>query len=98
MTNAEERGYSSGLAVGLGLSLGLLIGLAIGLLYAPKPGKEMREELKTKGLEYFEKSKEGWEVALEKAKEGIEIGKAKIEELAGKMKESTAKIEEQVEE
>ncbi|GAH13884.1 unnamed protein product, partial [marine sediment metagenome] len=61
-------------------------------LYAPKPGKEMREELKTKGSEYFEKSKEGWEVALEKAKEGIEIGKAKIEELAGKIKESTTKI------
>lgn len=31
-----------------GLVLGFLVGLATALLYAPKPGKEIREELKDK--------------------------------------------------
>jgi len=97
MTNAEERGFSSGLAVGLGFSMGLIIGLAIGLLYAPKPGKELREEIRTKGSEYIEKSKGSWQVAMEKAKEGIETGRSKIEELSERLKESATKIEEEVE-
>ncbi len=33
---------------GVGILVGLLVGGVIGLLYAPKPGKELRTELKDK--------------------------------------------------
>ena len=58
-----------------GLMIGGLIGAALGILYAPKSGKETREEICRSTGE-----------ALEKAKECYEEARKKIENLAGREK------------
>ena len=52
-----------------GLIVGALIGAALGILYAPKSGKETREELSKSADEIFEKAKEQYEAACSKYKE-----------------------------
>ena len=78
-----------------GLFIGGLIGVVLGILYAPKSGKETREdiartteELLSKGKEEYEKaverSKEAYEAAIKHLK-GLEISaKEKVEEIEGK--------------
>lgn len=58
-----------------GLVIGGLIGAALGILYAPKSGKETREEIRHSAEEL-----------LEKAKEQYEEASRKIEQLAGREK------------
>ena len=52
-----------------GMIVGGLIGATLGILYAPKSGKETREELRKSADEVFEKAKEQYEAACEKYKE-----------------------------
>jgi gas vesicle protein len=37
--------------LGIGLGIGILVGAVLGILYAPKSGKETRQEIKTKATE-----------------------------------------------
>ncbi len=60
-----------------GLIVGGLIGVALGVLYAPKSGKETREDICR-----------STEELLEKAKEQYEQAKQRMDSLAGKGKES----------
>ena len=46
-----------GTGVGMGFLAGVLVGTAIGILFAPRPGKETREQLKKKTAEFMEKAK-----------------------------------------
>jgi len=59
----EKGGY-----LGAGLVVGSLIGTVIGVLYAPKSGKETREEISRKADELVTKAKEEYEWATEKSR------------------------------
>jgi len=78
-----------------GLFIGGLIGVVLGILYAPKSGKETREDILSKGKEEYEKavarSKSAYEEAVKRLK-GLEISaKEKIEEIQSKASEATHK-------
>jgi len=49
-----------------GVIVGGLIGAALGILYAPKSGKEMREEISNSAEELLKKAKEQYETAYKK--------------------------------
>jgi gas vesicle protein len=81
-----------------GLFIGGLIGVVLGILYAPKSGKETREEIACKADELLGRAKEEYEKAVEKSKtayetavkhlKGLEISaKEKMEEVEGKVNE-----------
>ncbi len=62
-----DKGTSSGSVIAL--ALGVLVGLAVGFLYAPRPGKETRELIRTKAKEAQEKVGEIADEATKEAKE-----------------------------
>jgi len=74
-----------------GLLIGGLIGVVVGLLYAPKSGKETRDELSDKAKDIAVKLKDEYEVALEKSKSAYE-------NLLTKLKEVEAKAEKKAQE
>jgi len=85
-----------------GLIIGGLIGAAAGILFAPKSGKETREDIsrKTQDLlsrakeEYesaMEKSKKAYEAAIEKMKEVQTLAKARVAEAGGKAEDLVEK-------
>jgi gas vesicle protein len=51
-----------------GFFIGGLIGLAVGILFAPKSGKETRDDLTRKTNDLLAKAKEEYEKAAEKSK------------------------------
>jgi gas vesicle protein len=55
-----------------GILIGGLIGAAIGILYAPKSGKETREDIAKKADELLAKAKEEYEYAAEKSRKAYE--------------------------
>jgi gas vesicle protein len=74
-----------------GLLIGGLVGVIIGLLYAPKSGKETRDELSDKAKDVASKLKDEYDVALEKSKSAYE-------NLLKKLKEVEAKAEKKAQE
>ncbi len=59
----------SGSSFSIGFIFGLVVGAAIGLLYAPRPGREVREIIKHKTEEVKEKAGEVAEKTVETAAE-----------------------------
>jgi gas vesicle protein len=55
-----------------GILIGGLIGAVIGILYAPKSGKENREEIGKKADQLLAKAKEEYELAVEKSRKTYE--------------------------
>ena len=80
-----------------GLLVGGLIGAAIGILYAPKSGKETREDLSRKAEELIEKAKEEYELALEKSKKAYEAAVQRLKLLESSAKEKVGEMEAKVE-
>jgi gas vesicle protein len=74
-----------------GLLIGGLVGVIMGLLYAPKSGKETRDELSDKAKDVASKLKDDYDVALEKSKSAYE-------NLLKKLKEVEAKAEKKAQE
>lgn len=78
-----------------GFGIGAIVGTVIGLLFAPKSGKELREELKEKGGELFEKTKEKakdiYEVTREKVGEGYQKVKDAIDTGVSTFREKVSK-------
>lgn len=81
-----------------GLFIGGLIGVVLGILFAPKSGKDTREDIIRKTDEFLEQAKEGYENAVEKGKaiyettvqhlKDLEISaKEKMEEVEGRINE-----------
>ena len=57
-----------------GFIIGGLVGITLGILFAPKSGKESREDIARKADELIVKAKDGYEKAAEKCNEvtGVE--------------------------
>jgi gas vesicle protein len=74
----NERDWSPFLT---GLMIGSFLGALAGILFAPKPGKELRAEIKAKGDEVFHEAQEVYDETSKKAKAIIDEGKKRAEEL-----------------
>lgn len=80
-----ERNGDSGGGMSKGLIIGLLaggvLGAGIALLYAPKPGRKLRAELKEKADSLLEDGEEYMVAVQEKAAEIVEDAKKGISQL-----------------
>ena len=83
----EETTRNIGLLVA-GFALGALVGTVMGLLFAPKSGRELREELREKGAEYYGVAKEKMAAAYEGSKEAAARAKDKVGEAATKLRKA----------
>lgn len=68
------------------LFAGLAVGVVVGILFAPKSGKDMRNELMDKGEKFMEMGRDTVSDVVEKSKGLVESGKQKIEELKDAVK------------
>ena len=64
-----------------GLLIGGLIGAALGILYAPKSGKETREDITCKANELLDKAKVEYKKAAEKATEVFQDNKYRLQKV-----------------
>lgn len=81
----EESGMGKGLLIGF--LTGAAVGSIIALLYAPKSGKELREDIKNKSQDLIEDADEYISKAKDKASQLINEGKKKSEKLVAETKE-----------
>ena len=81
-----------------GLFIGGLIGIALGLLFAPKSGKETREDITRKANDVMAKAKEEYEKAAEKTKSIYESSLDKLKNLNVSAKEKAGELENKVSE
>ena len=77
-----------------GLFVGGLIGVVIGVLYAPKSGKETREDIARKAEELMDKAKEEYEQAVQASKKAYEAAKEKVLQAEDKVEEVEGKASE----
>jgi len=75
----ENDGMAKGLIIGF--VAGSIVGAAIALLYAPKPGKELRADIREKAGDLVDDAQEYVERAKTKAVEVINEGKRKASTL-----------------
>jgi len=73
-----------------GLLIGGLIGVVAGILFAPKSGKETREQIAKKSDELITKAKEEFEHSLEKGKKAYETMVGGISEFQEGTKDKVA--------
>lgn len=81
----EENGIGKGLLIGF--LTGAAVGSIIALLFAPKSGKELREDIKTKSQDFIEDADKYIVQAKDKASQLINEGKKKSERLVAETKE-----------
>ena len=79
--NNEESGLGKGLLIGF--LTGAAVGSIIALLFAPKSGKELREDIKNKSQDFMEDAENYVANAKDKASQLINEGKKKSEKLSG---------------
>jgi gas vesicle protein len=79
-----------------GLLIGGLIGAAIGILYAPKSGKETREQIAKKSDEFLAKAKEEYEKGLEKSKKAYESMLEGMKEVQAETKRKAEEVQEKI--
>jgi len=84
MTN-QENGMGKGLLIGF--LTGAAVGSIVALLFAPKSGKELREDIKNKSQDFIEDADEYVSKAKDKASQLINEGKKKSERLVADTKE-----------
>jgi gas vesicle protein len=82
--------------IGKGLILGFLAGGAIGaifgMLYAPKSGKELRDDLRVKSNEYLDDADKYVAEAKDRAKDLINEGRKRSEKLISDAKVKSAEL------
>ncbi|HOG13098.1 MAG: YtxH domain-containing protein [Smithellaceae bacterium] len=78
--------------------VGGLIGAAIGILFAPKSGKETRQDISLKADELLSKAREEYEKASEKGRAAYEAATVRARELEGLAREKAGEISEKVSE
>lgn len=77
-----------------GLVVGGLIGAAIGILFAPKSGKETRQDIAEKADELLAKAREEYEKATEKSKAAYEAAVNRLKNAEGTAKEKVGEMAE----
>ena len=73
--------------------IGGLVGAVIGILYAPKSGKETREEIGKKAEELLAKAKEEYEQALEKSRKTYETAVSRLKKIEEVAREKVGELE-----
>ncbi|MEE9911083.1 MAG: YtxH domain-containing protein [Deltaproteobacteria bacterium] len=81
-----------------GLVIGGLIGAAIGILFAPKSGKETRQDIADKADELVTRAKEEYEKAVEKSKATYEATVERLKEAEAIAEEKAKEIKEDINE
>ena len=76
-----------------GLFIGGLIGVVLGVLYAPKSGKETREDIARTTEDLLSKGKEEYEKAVERSKSAYETAVKHLKGLEISAKEKVEVIE-----
>ena len=76
-----------------GLLIGGLIGAALGILYAPKSGKDTRDDIAGKAKELLGKAKEEYEGAIEKSKAAYESAVKHLKDSGISEKEKMEEVE-----
>lgn len=79
-----------------GLLIGGLIGIVCGILFAPKSGKETRDDLKNKSGELFIKSREKYETVAEKSRIAYEKSVQQLKNMNLSAKETALGMENKV--
>jgi len=79
-----------------GVLIGGLIGAVAGILFAPKSGKETREDIARKTDDLIQKAREEYEVAMEKSKRAYETAIKKAKEIQSMARETVEDVEETV--
>jgi len=80
-----------------GLVIGGLFGAVLGILYAPKSGKETREDIARKTDDLLVKAREEYDQALEKSKRAYEAAVKRLKEVEVSVKEKAEEVESKVE-
>ena len=81
-----------------GLFIGGFIGVVLGILYAPKSGKETREDIVRITEDLLSKGKEEYEKAVERSKEAYETAVKRLKGLEISAKEQVEEVESKVSE
>jgi gas vesicle protein len=76
----------------IGLVIGGLIGAAIGILFAPKSGKETREDIANKADEVLAKAKEEYGKAVEKSKAAYDAAVLRLRDVEVSAKEKVSEL------
>jgi len=82
----------------MGLFIGGLVGAVLGILYAPKSGKETREDICRKTDDLLEKAKEEYEKSIVKSKLAYEAAIRRLQDLESSAKEKVEEVEGKVSE
>lgn len=86
----DENKTSTGLLIGF--LAGGVVGASIALLYAPKSGREMRDQIRNKKDELLDDTSEYLHIAKTKASDMINEGKRKSEELISDAKKKASTL------
>ncbi|OGU77034.1 MAG: gas vesicle protein [Ignavibacteria bacterium RBG_16_34_14] len=87
---ASENNQGKGLLIGL--LIGGAIGAVLGLLFAPKSGRELRQDIKNKSDEYLDDAEKYITDARTKAKDLINEGKRRSEQLISDAKTKSGEL------
>lgn len=87
---ASDNNHGNGFLIGL--IAGGALGAIIGLLYAPKSGKELRNDIKLKSNEYLDDADKYIEEAKIKAKNLINDGKRRSDDLIADAKSKSQEL------